>query len=281
MADKQDPDYMGTAQDAPPERGPRRFRPNPIITLIALAMLGALLSLGTWQANRYLEATAQLEEYVERHDRQPPVTSLSGHTGPERIEVLHHRRAEITGHIDASGVQLLTARYKFSQQGYGVLMPLAVEGYAHPKILVDVGWVPVERAQEYLDGLRARDGQEMTVKGRLQKPLVAIEKLVPVGEAHGLPTWRHASPEAIRERVEGLDPDLYLQAGEQAEGKHVDLEKLPIDGYRWPLRMQPSKHVEYSVTWYGVAVALIGVWIALSFRREEELEAEPEPPKRL
>jgi surfeit locus 1 family protein len=280
-----------------------RFHFSPIITLAAVVVLAVLLGLGTWQAGRYRESSSFITVYEQKHGG-PPVTSLA--VTPEvvgdRAEHFRYRRTELRGKLSTSEVQLLTARYKFAKPGYGVLAPLVVEGAPYPKILVYLGWVPRDRLEEYLQTLKP--DQEVTVQGRLNKGDAPNPAAQPVGEyvwgtseeqrrlnnpnvekpassptgVVTYPTWRDTNLAALTGRIPGLDPELLIQAGKEAVGEEIDTDKLPLDGYRTPLRLPPQKHVEYAVTWYGVAFALILVYFGWAVRRGPPKPAPSEEP---
>jgi cytochrome oxidase assembly protein ShyY1 len=246
--------------------GPRKFHFNLPLLLATLVVLSILIVLGTWQANRYHESISILEDYTRKHDDTPPVTSMGEEAkNPQRDEALRFRRVALEGKLVVPELQLLTARYKFAKPGFGLLVPLAVEGGPHEKILVYLGWVPRERLEEFLKTLDP--DQVVKIEGRLNKGDLPGPSPAPVGEHLGYPTWRNTNLSAIRARVDGLDPDLLIQSGEEATGQEIDVEDLPLDGYKIPLRMPPAKHIEYSLTWYGVGFALVLVYLAFSFRR--------------
>lgn len=248
-----------------PAQGPRRFRFNLPLTLIALAMLGLLLSLGTWQTSRYFEKTDRLIWYQKQHHERPPLTELKGLPTDRqaRLEDVHMRRVELTGTLEMDKAQLLTSRYVLGKLGYNILAPLQVEGYAYPRIIVNVGWVPVEEIRAWLDKLKS---ERVTVRGRIQAGDNEVE-FEPVGEVEGLATWRRINTIGLSRRIEGLDPDLMILAGEEAVGRKVSLDQLPIDGYPQIERQPPAKNVEYAFTWYGLAGTLVAVYFAFSFRR--------------
>lgn len=265
MADH--PDVMMPEQE--PEGPTRRvFRPKLWASLIGLVMLGVLLALGTWQARRYQEAKANIAAYAAQHDEAPPVRALDevpgGGEDDARLHALHFRRGELRGVLEPEQAQLLTARYMLGRRGYGVMMPMRVERGPHPRLLVHLGWVPEDKVAAFLGEVKA--APERTVKGRLQVPPLQPAQQ-PTGSFVGHPTWLRPYPKGIAATVDGLEPRLMLQAGEQAVGKEIDPEKVPLDGYVHPVRMHPSKHVEYSATWYGLALTLVAVWVALSMQK--------------
>ncbi len=276
-------DFKGTAEPDL-QIGPRKFRPDWRLTLIALVMLSLFIGLGTWQAGRYMESSETLAIYHERHDKMEPLKTLAGIKGDDRLDVLWYRRVELTGKLDVDKVHL-AGRYRFSKPGYKVLVPLQTPGAVHKKILVDMGWVPKERLGEYKETLKGLADKDVPIKGRLQRSppedILASQNIqrTPRREEEGMSVWRTIIPQDIAKDVQGLDPDIFVMAGEQAMGKVLNLEEIPLDGYPGPVRLAPSKHVEYALTWYGVGVALIGVWFALSYqptrlREEDEPQAQ-------
>lgn len=273
-------EHTGVMMPSDEPSGPfrRSFRPKLWTSLLALVMLGILIALGTWQARRYQEATATIAAYAEQHDVKAAVRSIGEVPGDgndnTRLHALHFRRGALTGTLEPEAAQLLTARYMLGRRGYGVMMPMRVEGGPLPRILVHLGWVPEDKVGAFLAEVKA--SPQRTVEGRLQvPPLEPAQK--PTGTFAERPTWLRPYPKGVAELVEGLEPRLMLQAGEQASGKEIDPEKVPLDGYAHPVRIPPSKHVEYSATWYGLALTLIAVWVALSFDKIPLTAAVSEP----
>lgn len=227
-------------------------------------MLSVFLSLGAWQTRRYQETSLEVEQYHRQFDVLPVVTDLTeAANGPHWLETLSFRRAKLTGRLDLANLQLLTARYVLGQRGYAFVAPLEITGGRFPKMLVHLGWVPEARTQEFLDILR-KQAHEITVSGRLQVSDAHVADEKPAGAHLGHPTWMHMNPLALSKSIAGLDPALVLQTGEMAVGNVVDIQKIPLTGYVYPVHPLPSKNVEYALTWYGLAVTLIAVWIALS-----------------
>ncbi len=264
------PDLGRDAQLTGPTR--RVFRPRLLVTLIFLVMLGILGSLGQWQVSRYQQAREGIAAFAAQHD-QPPVRELGAIPGTlddlARLKALHFRRGDLEGTLEPERAVLLTARYMFGRRGYGVMMPLRLGGDAGRRgpathLLAHLGWVPEDKVAEYLQSLKAAPTRR--VKGRLQVP-PTDPPVRQVGEFAGRPTWPRASPKDLTATIPGLDPRLMIQAGNLAVGDPVDPARVPLDGYAHPVRMAPSKHAEYAATWYGLAVALVGVWIALSLKR--------------
>lgn len=248
-------------------RGKLAFKPRLWPTLVAIPMLAVLIALGSWQVRRHGETEAARELYHRQHDLAEPVHSLAGEIGDARLHELHFRRATLQGTLIPEHTQLLTARFVLGRLGYGVTMPLKVEGGPYERILVHLGRVPTDKLAAYLESVRA--DPRRTLSGRLQVATGHDPKGQPVGTQLDLPTWRTSNPAALAQTIAGLEPSLMLVVGEQASGKLVDPDKIPADGYVHPVRLTGAKHVEYAATWYGLALTLIAIWIAFSVRRRE------------
>lgn len=251
-----------------------RFQPSLVPTLGLAAMLPVLLSLGSWQARRYAESTAKVAAYAHQHDELAPLESLD--VGDNRSQKLHFRRAALAGKLLVAEAQLLTARYKFGKRGFSVVAPFAVAAGPFAKVLVLVGWVPEEHVDEYLASLAADPPR--LVRGRVQFVNGLDPAEQPTGEKHGRPTWMFPNPGAMAKRIGGLDPEVLIESGEQATGNIVDPGRWPIASYEYPVHPLPSKHVEYSLTWFGAAAALIAVWMALSWRKPATAQAGSSKP---
>lgn len=257
---------------SPAPKPPRRFRPRVVPTLVMLPMLGTLIGLGNWQARRFGETSAKVAEYKHQHDDLPAVTTLDVPGSPEaRVDALHFRRATLKGQIEVGEVHLLTARYKLGQRGWGILAPLRVATGTFPKVLVNLGWVPVDKLDDYLASLKTRPPRQYS--GRLRAVTDVEPNQLPVSVHQGKQVWMVANPAALTKHIQGLDPRLLLDAGDQAVGNPLTANKLPLDGYEYPVHPLPTKHIEYAATWYGLALTLVAVWVALSRRKVEEAAA--------
>ncbi|MEL6178538.1 MAG: SURF1 family protein [Myxococcota bacterium] len=249
--------------------GPRRFKPDLKWSLFCLAALAVLIGLGSWQLSRYYESTAEEQFYRAQHDQAKPLTSMVGLAGTEKE--VKWRRVSLKGQIDPANVELLAARYKFGQLGYGVMAPLKMSG--DPKsMLIYLGWVPKHKVKDYIESLGAM--KEITVEGRLD-PVVGPKnnaEVKPVKTAADSDAarrvWRTPAPMGLAQYHPQLRPEAIVFSGDEATGKTIDRDRIPQDGYPPKPRLSPSKHVEYFMTWYGAAFALVCVWFALSYRRE-------------
>ena len=245
--------------------GPKVFRPRVLPTLVAAAIIAVTCTAGTWQMRRYQEQAALVTWYHQQHDVLPTVKSLADTAqAKDRLEQLHFRRVALTGTLEMAAAQLLTARVGAGNQlGYDVIAPLLVADGKHPRLLVNLGWAPPDKLPAWLDQLRKNPGP-ITVNGRMRVSDVPVADAKPVGEFAGLKTWMHPVPRTLAAVIPGLDPELLVEAGEQASGKELDLNAVPRAIYDYPIHPEPSQNFSYSLQWFGMAITALAVWIALS-----------------
>jgi surfeit locus 1 family protein len=220
----------------------------PAITM--LPVLGLLLGLGTWQVQR-LHWKAALLAAIDAAEAAPP-PPLAPDAVPPR-----YARVVATGRFDHAKEALLGLEVRGSVLGAHLLTPLLRD--KGPAILVDRGWVPLERAQPI-----AHPPGLVTVTGYIRP-----------GEI--------ASAVAARDDVAGR---RFYTFDPVAIGRALDLpatapfalvalapadaasQVLPIAARAIPRPGNP--HLGYAITWYGLAAALLGVFVVFAARRLKE-----------
>jgi surfeit locus 1 family protein len=237
-------------------RAARRFRPGLWPTLAALAGLLVLLGLGTWQIER-LDWKERL--IAERQARlAAPAEPLPADA--EDWRAFDFRRVQVSGAFRHDLEQLFGAFAIDGQLGHHVLTPLIrPDGAA---VLVDRGWVPADTAHP----AARRAGQ--------------IEGKVPIS---GIVRYRES------DRPGWFGPDNQLRAGLwfwydlPALERALGLELLPVvieaDASASPGELPiggqtrtglPNNHLQYAITWYGLAAALAAVYVAFGMQRHKE-----------
>jgi surfeit locus 1 family protein len=227
--------------------------------LFALAALIVLCGLGVWQLQRLAWKQELIARVEERVQKPLPVAAPSErewqNVTAERDE---YRRVTIAGTFrhdrEALAYDLLSdAKGKFSGPGYWVLTPLETADGA--TVIVNRGFVPLERK----DAATRREGQvsgAVTVTGLMRMP-EGRSWFTPADDpAHGI--WQERNPAAIA-RAYGLSrtAPFFVDADEKPNPGG-----LPQGG---ETRLAfPNRHLEYAVTWFGLAFALIAVFIAFA-----------------
>lgn len=208
-----------------------------------LALL-ALLSLGTWQVERLLWKTELLANLAAA-EAAPP-RPLSEPPAP-------FTKVSVTGEFDHAREALVGIELHGTTLGGRLVTPL-LRADAAP-ILVDRGWVPFERTQPV-----AHPEGPVTVTGWIRP-----------GETAG---WTSATDDAPGRRFYTFDPAAIGAALGLPRVAPWGLVALgPAEGLPEPSTTLPrpnNNHLGYVITWYGLAVALVGVFLVWARRRLKE-----------
>jgi len=209
-----------------------RFRPLPMLTLMAIAALVVLIMFGRWQWDKYVaESHAAVEPPLEvtLSDYQPM----------------------------PAGVQLVYGPLE-SAPGWRVLIPVASGGRV---TFVDAG---------YEQGVDAPDWRTVRIPGSLAHGVAITGVSVRPGVSGAF------TPAADPERriwyaldLAGMAAAAGLQ-GEVETASFVALPYIGADGRPIPNpfvlgRMDntpPAQHLGYALTWWGLAIVLIGIYFA-------------------
>jgi surfeit locus 1 family protein len=233
-----------------------RFRPGIAPTVAALVGLAVLVALGTWQMQRLHWKEGLIAHRAAQ--LAAPAAALP-ETGSD-WRAFDYRRVEATGVFRHDLEQLFGVRKHGQELGHQVLTPLLrSDGSA---VLVDRGWVPRER----IDPSTRPSGQ---VSG--QVTLTGIARYRKGEEQH----W--FTPDNQPEAGHWYWYDL--DAMEQALGLEllpVVLEAddtpnpggLPVGGLT--IIALPNNHLQYAMTWYGLALTLVAVYIGFSLKSRED-----------
>jgi surfeit locus 1 family protein len=238
---------------------PRRFRPPLWPTLFAVPAVLVMLGLGGWQLQRLGEKSAAIDERVERTTAAPVEFPFAATA--EALPALEFRRSAVAGRFRHDQELYLAARSMRGNPGYQVVTPIEVaEGpHAGAVVLVNRGWVPVER-KEPDSRAEGQVAGPVTVEGVIRLPGVQ-RWMVPDNEpASNVWFWEDlagmASHLAIADRV----APVFLEAG-PADNPGG----FPIGGQT---RVNlPNDHLQYAITWFALAVALAVIWYLYSRRR--------------
>lgn len=246
-----------------PASTPRgRFRPSLWSTLFAVPAIVIMLGLGTWQVLRMGEKAALIAERTERTTAEPIDFPLDAPA--DSLADLEFRRASVTGTFRHDQELYLAARSMRGNPGYQVVTPLELTAGPHAGavVLVNRGWVPVERK----DPATRADGQlegPVTVEGVIRLP-GQQRWMVPDNEPEKrLWFWEDLAGMAAHLGIADRVAPVFLEAG-PAENPGG----FPIGGQT---RINlPNDHLQYAITWYALAIALAVIWYLYGRRRSGE-----------
>lgn len=239
--------------DSPPAA--RVFRLQPGATLAAAIGVLLLIGLGIWQLDRLQWKGGLIAERQSRSQAEAIPVPASDADGA----ALDFQHARAAGSFDHAQELFLAARSLNGNPGYHVVTPLRLaDGRT---LLVDRGWIPIERK----DPAQRAEGQiegPIEIDGLLRLPR-AQNWLEPDNEPQN-DIWFWVDLPAMGAEI-GVPPDrllpFFLEAGPAANPGG-----FPIGGQsRTTL---PNDHLQYAITWFALALALVGVWFFYCWRPE-------------
>jgi surfeit locus 1 family protein len=230
------------------------------LTLFTLAALAVLVGLGVWQLQR-LAWKRDLLERVEAARSAPPepleaVLRSGGDLDYVRV------RAVCPGLRDGPFVELYAV--VDGQAGTRLISACPLPGGPYGSVLVDRGFV-ADTISWRPAGVPG--GEPMEVVGVLQRPVAAAAVAAKDDPAHRRFYARAVAPMAEVLGAERPAP-VFLMA-ETPSAASAALKPMPL-----PVNL-PNRHLEYAVTWFGLAAALVGVYAAMLFNDRRRRRAEP------
>jgi surfeit locus 1 family protein len=225
--------------------------------VIALPMIAALIGLGAWQLDRRAEKAALIDR-IESRATAEPVALPAAVDDPRAWD---YRRVAARGTYLHGEELYLVGRTLEGRVGFEVVTPLRLDdrqrggpGY----LLVNRGWVPDDRlAAETRQA--GRPSGTVTVDGVLRRP--------------GGQGWMQPANEPSENRWFWVDiPAMAEAAGlpgavpailEAAPGQHPG--RYPVGG-RTRVDI-PNNHLQYAITWFGLAAALAAIYVLYHLRR--------------
>lgn len=225
------------------------FRPLLVFSICALVLLATLIALGVWQLERRQWKLALIASMDRNMHVQPVSLDEPGYLYEEPetdyLHVIVHGRFE-----HAKEVYLFTSAPGGGAE-YHVLTPLRTDdGRIY---LVDRGSVPKDR----LDPASRAQGQvlgKVQVSGYWHWPLRPGWFTPAPDLAHRLFYARSVGAIAALDRLTLAEPGLIEADGAPNPGGWPKGGGTEVD--------LPNNHLQYAITWFALAIGLIGVYLA-------------------
>ncbi len=234
--------------------GSRIFAPHPLMTLITIALLALLISLGRWQLRRADEKRALYDSFAAGSDATQPIEAA---TPP----LPRYQHLEAAGHYDESRQIFIDNMVESGQAGYFVITPFELQGGGW--ILINRGWVPVGASRAVRPAIPV-DARPRVVHGRadnLPSPGIQLGTRAvltpPYPVVASFP--KHDELAALlKESHWARAADLILLDPSEPEGyvRHWSAPGFP-----------PMRHVGYAVQWFGLAATLFVIYVVTNSRR--------------
>jgi len=236
----------------------QRRRAAGLVLPVALALLAfaLLVGLGTWQMQRKGWKEDLIAQITARVHRPPvPFAELEKDTTGN----LEYARVRVRGMFRHDSEQLLWEPDPRQGPGYHVYTPLRLDDGRF--ILVNRGYVtearkaPAARPEGQVAG-------EVDVVGLLRGP---VERGMFSPDRGSTGVWYWRDHDGMARAALGAD-------AQRASRYVLDAEASPANPGGWPqggvTRLTlPNRHLEYALTWYGLALTLVGVLAAFVIAR--------------
>ncbi len=233
--------------------------------VLVLPALLILLGLGTWQMQRKAWKEGLIAQ-INARVHAPPVALEDAEK--QTAENHEYARVKARGTFRHEAEQLLWEPDPRLGPGYHVYTPLRlVDGRF---ILINRGYVtealkvPAARAEGQVAG-------EVEITGLLREP-PARGMFSPDRDAKtGVWYWRD---------LDGMTRAALGSQADKAVPLFLDAEAAPANPGGWPqggtTRLTlPNRHLEYALTWYGLAATLVAVLIAFLVSRQRARNGQP------
>jgi len=221
--------------------------------MVAVPALVTLLALGTWQLQRLQWKNDLISSFEARSAADPINPPLSIKMAPEE----EFKRLALVGHFVHDKEIYLTGRTYEGNAGFHVVTPFVlVDGRT---ILVNRGWV----SESYRD--------RATRKFSLVEGEVSVDAILrlPNKKGYFVPEndpvagfWFTLVPAEMVQHLGIQDAAITTYYADALRASKV--VTLPI-GAKTELNLR-NAHLSYALTWYGIALALIGVYGAFHYQ---------------
>ncbi len=229
------------------------------LLLPALLAFIALVGLGTWQVERKASKEALIAALTERLAVPPqalPAPATWQHLDPASDEYRHVKFTALFDHAAEALVYGAASAFRpdVSGPGYWVFTPARLADGS--LVIVNRGFVPEDRK----DAKSRSAGQisgPVEIIGALRWPDTRHWFTPRDDAAHNL--WFSRDPQAIA-AAQGLGavaPFFVEMAAPVPPGGLPSPGKIVVN--------LPNNHLQYAITWYGLAAALVGVFAVFAF----------------
>ena len=236
--------------------GNRAFAPRPFTTLLTIALIALLISLGRWQLHRAAEKRVLFDSFA----------AGSGATRPIDLKtpkLPRYSQVEAAGHYDDTRQILIDNMVDAERAGYFVITPFALQGGGW--VLVNRGWIPLGSSRADRPAIPVA-ADPRRIRGRADNlPSPGIRMGVPAALIPPFPVV--ASFPTQSDVAQLLKETQWTSAADS-----ILLDAAEPDGYvrNWaPPGFPPLRHVGYAVQWFGLALTLAVIYVVTNFRRRE------------
>lgn len=238
------------------------FRPNVLLTLLTVLMLGACIKLGMWQYSK-AQSRQILQTQLNARLNEPAVKL------PAKIEPLEnwrYKRVKFTGKYDTRYQLLLDNQVQNTVAGYHVLTPMQVDG-SNAYVLVNRGWVARTAANV---GEMPKPPTIDTPQGKQQiegdiglpaNKFFTMDSL-PATDGKWQPVWQNLDMARYAKSVPFVVQPFVVRLDAKSNAGGF-VRNWPPPGER------VTMHLGYAYQWFGFALTLLVIYIVLNIKKVE------------
>ncbi|MGD9803190.1 MAG: SURF1 family protein [Hyphomicrobiaceae bacterium] len=219
--------------------------------------LVALIGLGTWQLQR-LHWKNGLIAQIEARTHATPVPFADALASVRRGDDLEYTRVAVSGRW-VPGVERYLWAPLSSGPGWHVYAPLKTA--AGPIVMINRGFVPDAR-RDPASRPEPDSSGEVSLVGLLRKPEVKTPFTPDNDLARNM--WYSRDVDGM---AQSLSPGLARQVVPFAIDAEAGSAPPPAPQGGVTRLELPNSHLQYAVTWYGLAATLVGVYVAFVWSR--------------
>lgn len=244
----------------------RRFHFRPVLTVCVFLAFCVLFALGNWQLQR-LEWKRALVAKVEARVRAEPVPIDDVLARVAAGEDMEYAPVRVSGVYAEAGEAKVFGTYD-GAPGYYLFSPLLRvddDQSLHAVVYINRGFVP--QGAEIIDPAPDAVRQPQSVFGLFRQ----AEILTPPA------SWFRTLTESGDGYWFVRDP-VRFAAAENLPAAAYYVDSFAVEGKQWPkggtTRLSfRNNHLEYALTWFGLAGALFAVWLAMSVKPARKNDA--------
>ncbi len=239
-----------------------KFSPGKPLTAVAFVALLVLVALGTWQGRKIGPKTALIAQIEAGLAAKPQAFDAMKAYAP-------YSRVTLSTAVASDNPIYVFGTDLEGKPGYHhyIMVSIAKDfsPQANPVMIVNMGWVPMAYYQNGFRPVLASKGENIKLAGTLipsaKRGMMTLENDVDDD------LWYLADVNELAAGFNGRrDLNIYPQ---RLMADQFATNPFPKGGQ---VRINiPNNHLEYMFTWYGLAVSLLGVYIAFGFTRQKSL----------
>jgi len=233
------------------------FNPSLLPSLLTVALLYLMISLGFWQLDR-ADYKANLQTIIE--SRQSIEAIELNMMGKDESDWLYHP-VYTSGTFDTEHTIYFDNQVNNMVAGYSIFTPLKLSDDLG--ILVNRGWVAQGKSRSKLPPVEIADVLQLKqISGLLANP--PSKGMVLSSMANNYQTWpvvlQYIDTQEIEKQLNYKLMPMVLIIN---HNQHTELDIMPIK-----INMRSEKHTAYAFQWFALSLALLIIYIVVNTQRK-------------